>query len=658
MEGRIFGGRYRLQQEIGRGGMGSIWEARDQQFERRVAIKIITPEHRAAADLARALEHEARAIARLNHPHVVQVFDYGLEDGSPYIVMELLTGEDLESRLDRHERMPLPTAIKIVDQIAQALTAAHGAGIVHRDLKPGNVFLVRGVEEEWLKVLDFGVVSLLADAGDGTWSAGVAGTPGYMSPEQLRSARPDARCDVWALGVIAYRLLTGEMPFAGATLADLIVGICTDPFPPATERAPELPAAADAFFERALAKDPAQRFQTARELASAFAALATAGERGSVKVLVVDDEPDVASLLKQRFRHQIRQSIYQFLFAGDGEQGLAELRQHPDVDVILSDINMPGMDGLTFLGKIGELNPTARTVIVSAYSDTSNIRVAMNRGAFDFLVKPIDFQDLEVTIEKTYKHVAELRRKQRSDAENQTLRSLVSPSFLERLDAEGARAALAGRLAEGTVAVIDLRLAPGPELAPTVALEVEAFLRRINANLDVVVPEMRAHGGRVEQFFGELTVVSFTGDGHAERALTASMALRGQLAAIATRAGEAAPYVHNPTIAIDSGALIEGAVGSPTFGRIEYRISGQPVRTALELVRQAATGELLVTAAVQEAVPLRFGFEALGARSLPTSPQPIEVFRATGRLRVSATANVDEQGKTTFIARTSRVKPV
>lgn len=655
MEERIFGHRYRLQQEIGRGGMGCIWEAQDLQLERRVAIKIINPEQRAADELRRALEHEARAIARLNDPHVVQVFDYGIEDGSPYIVMELLTGEDLESRLERHERISLPAAIKLVDQIAQALSAAHGAGLVHRDLKPGNVFLVRGVEDEWIKVLDFGVVSLLADTGDGTGSPGVAGTPGYMSPEQLRAARPDARCDVWALGVIAYRLLTGEMPFVGEVLADLIVSICTDPIEWVTHKVPELPAAADVFFERALAKDPAQRFQTARELASAFAALATAGERGPVKVLVVDDEPDVASLLRQRFRRQIRQSVYQFLFAGDGEQGLAELRRHPDIDVILSDINMPGMDGLTFLGKIGELSPTARTVIVSAYSDTSNIRVAMNRGAFDFLVKPIDFQDLEVTIEKTYKHVADLRRKQRSDAENQTLRSLVSPSFLERLDAEGARAALVGRLIAGTVAVIELRMAPGPEPVPLAGLEGEALLRRVNANFDVLVPEMRAHGGRVEQFLGELAVVSFTGEDHAERALTASMALRMQLAAIATRAGETAPYVRNPTIALDSGSLIAGAVGSGTFGRLEYRISGQPVRVALELARQAATGELLATAAVKEAVSLRFGFEALGARSLPASAEPLEVFRATGRVRVSASPNVDEQGQT-VISRTARAQ--
>ena len=278
MEGRIFGGRYLLQQEIGRGGMGSIWEARDQQLERPVAIKIITEEHHAVAELRRALEHEARVIARLNDPHIVQIFDYGLEEGNPYIVMELLSGEDLESRLERHERVPVPTGIKIVDQIAQALTAAHGAGIVHRDLKPGNVFLVRGSEEERIKVLDFGLVALLAEAGDGPSGAGVAGTPGYMSPEQLRVARLDARCDVWALGVIAYRLLTGEMPFAGETLADLIVNICTDPFQRATERLPELPAVADAFFERALAKDPALRFQTARELAAAFSTLG-AGRR-------------------------------------------------------------------------------------------------------------------------------------------------------------------------------------------------------------------------------------------------------------------------------------------------------------------------------------------------------------------------------------------
>ena len=130
----------------------------------------------------------------------------------------------------------------------------------------------------------------------------------------------------------------------------------------------------------------------------------------TAEILVVDDEPDVELLVMQRFRQQIKKKLYEFVFASDGLNALDKLRKHDDIDVIMTDINMPGMDGLTFLSHIGEVNPHARTIVVSAYGDMGNIRTAMNRGAFDFVVKPIDFKDLEVTIEKTFKHVLELKK--------------------------------------------------------------------------------------------------------------------------------------------------------------------------------------------------------------------------------------------------------
>ncbi len=247
-----------------------------------------------------------------------------------------------------------------------------------------------------------------------TRAGGVVGTPHYMSPEQVRGSRAvDFRSDLWSLAVVAYRALTGPPPLRGGGLRRAAHPDLHRPRAPAVAHLRrELGPEVDRFFEQALARDPARRFASAREMAPALRRqrrAPAAAERAS-KILVVDDEPDVALLMKQRFRQQIRKGLFEFVFAGDGEAALEQLRLHPDIEIALTDINMPGMDGLTFLRRAGELNPLVKVVVVSAYSDMSNIREAMNRGAFDFLVKPIDFKDLEVTIDKTVKYAREVRR--------------------------------------------------------------------------------------------------------------------------------------------------------------------------------------------------------------------------------------------------------
>jgi eukaryotic-like serine/threonine-protein kinase len=386
MTERTIGGKYSLEREIGRGGMGAIWLAHDPQLRRRVALKLMRTDQTTSPSSRSRFEREAMAIAQIRNPHVVQVYDYGIDEGRPYIVMELLEGEDLDARLQRHTKLSIPAVLAVLSQAAKALSTAHAAGIIHRDLKPGNIFLARSEADESVKILDFGVASiattLAGEAGHATRVGTLLGTPHYMSPEQARGSKQlDHRSDLWSLGVVAYRALTGQHPFTSDSLGDLIVRICTDtPIAP-TKIAPELAPEVDQFFERALAKDPEQRFQSAREMAAAFAVVADAGRPDKPrKILVVDDEPDVALLIKQRFRQQIKKGIYDFVFAGDGEAALAELRRHGDIDVALTDINMPGMDGLTFLKHVGEVSPLCKVIMVSAYGDMGNIRQAMNRG--------------------------------------------------------------------------------------------------------------------------------------------------------------------------------------------------------------------------------------------------------------------------------------
>ncbi|MEO5727230.1 MAG: serine/threonine-protein kinase, partial [Byssovorax sp.] len=159
MIGRLIGGKYSLEREIGRGGMGSIWVALDTLLRRRVALKLMRPEMTSPTSRGR-FEREAMAVARIQHQHVIQIHDYGIDEEAPYIVMELLEGEDMESRIARHLRLPIAAVATLVTQTAKALGAAHLAGIVHRDLKPANIFLARGETEETVKILDFGVAAM------------------------------------------------------------------------------------------------------------------------------------------------------------------------------------------------------------------------------------------------------------------------------------------------------------------------------------------------------------------------------------------------------------------------------------------------------------------------------------------------------------------
>jgi serine/threonine protein kinase len=232
---------------------------------------------------------------------------------TPYIVRELLEGEDLEKRLERLGRLS-PTAVAaLLKPVARALTAAHAAGIVHRDLKPANLFLARVDDEEVVKVLDFGLARRMAPSQTSTGNPAdeqVAGTLRYMSPEQLRNDPAlDHRSDLWSLAVVTYRALTGQFPYPVEAVHGLLRGQFQPPSVPASRLVAELGLEVDAFFERGLSLDPARRFGSARELAAAFTALVEAKQpMRAAKILVVDDEPDVELMMRQRLRRRRRRS--------------------------------------------------------------------------------------------------------------------------------------------------------------------------------------------------------------------------------------------------------------------------------------------------------------------------------------------------------------
>ena len=266
--------RFRLLRLLGRGAMGSVWLARDLHLGARCAVKVMEAPARRSAEAAARFEQEARTQVGLQSPHVVRILDHGIWKGTPYIAMEYLQGETLWDRLRREHKLDPAATHRVVEQVARALTRAHGAGIVHRDLKPENIFLVRGSDGDLVKVLDFGVAKHAAAwrVSRATLPGLLVGTPAYMSPEQASGANEiDGRADLWSLAVVAYECLTGEAPFAAEGLWDLLMQIMFEPVPVPSAVAPELPPGFDAWWKRAMSRSPDARFQSARELADALA---------------------------------------------------------------------------------------------------------------------------------------------------------------------------------------------------------------------------------------------------------------------------------------------------------------------------------------------------------------------------------------------------
>src|SRR5262245_12688604 len=267
-------GHYRILERIGAGGMGEVYRASDTRLGRDVAVKILPAHVSESAGLQQRFEREARALAGLSHPNICALYDVGRQDGVDFLVMEFLQGESLAARLQRGPLAP-DQALRIATEIASALDAAHRRGIVHRDLKPGNVMLTKNAA----KLVDFGLAkasaSLIQDAsGDSaaptrgqplTAEGTILGTLDYMAPEQLEGREADSRSDLFSFGAILYQMLAGRAPFEGRSQAALIAAILSTEPRRISEIAPSTPPALERALRRCLAKDPDERWQSARD---------------------------------------------------------------------------------------------------------------------------------------------------------------------------------------------------------------------------------------------------------------------------------------------------------------------------------------------------------------------------------------------------------
>lgn len=275
--GEVLSGKYRIRRAIGTGAMGTIYEAENTSVGRRVAIKVLAPQYARHREALARFHQEARSAAGIQHPNIVDVFDMGeTAEGTPYIVMEYLEGEDLLAYVTRASPVSPDRAVSIVLQILAALEAAHGAGVVHRDVKPENVFLVnRGHGAEIVKVLDFGVSQFRDALEHGTnrltRHGSLVGTPSYMAPELARGSRlVDVRTDVYATGVVLYEMLSGRLPHPGDSYSEVLVSIVSSDPPSLATIAPSLSAGLVEVVERAMAREPSARFASAAELRTAL----------------------------------------------------------------------------------------------------------------------------------------------------------------------------------------------------------------------------------------------------------------------------------------------------------------------------------------------------------------------------------------------------
>lgn len=340
-------------------------------------------------------------------------------------------------------------------------------------------------------------------------------------------------------------------------------------------------------------------------------------------ILVVDDEADLEVLIKQKFRKKIRQNEYAFLFAENGQVALDTILKHPEVDIVLSDINMPQMDGLTLLSRLHDSSPLIKSVIVSAYGDMENIRTAMNRGAFDFITKPINFEDLNITMEKTIKHAQDIKETLKAIKENNILKMYVDENVLNFMNnREYESTIMANETIEATVVFIDIcgftKISENAKADTVVTL--------INSYFDEMVKEIMQHQGYIDKFIGDAIMAVFKGEYHLDRAIDTALAVCEKINNLPALEGNL-DYKPKVSIGIKSGEMISGNIGSVSLKRLDYTVIGDTVNTAARLQDAAKENQIIISEDCYQKVKESFKCERVGSITVKNKVNPLTIYQ-------------------------------
>jgi serine/threonine protein kinase/serine phosphatase RsbU (regulator of sigma subunit) len=403
-------GKYEIQRILGQGGFGAVYQGYDDSLDRKVAVKI--PKTASDQETVQSFLEEARHIARVSHPGIVTVFDVGIEDGFCYLVSDYLAGDDLNRWLKKHQ----PTwqeSVKIVAAVADALAAAHSRNVIHRDVKPANIIMTNRAEGTIPVLVDFGLS--VSDQSIPDPHRLPAGTPNYMSPEQFRGEadRIDGRTDIYSLGVVLYRMISGHLPFRADSVTDLCHQVLNDEPRPPRQSIHDLPRELERICLKTLSKNVADRYTTAGDMAAELRRMLKQQEneassadasgpkppaaRGkqSMKILIAEDHDVTRFKLKtdlEKWGHEVS-------VAADGQEAW-ELYQQSEYSIVITDWMMPHVDGLELVRRIrgSEASDYVYIIMLTAKSEMHDIVAGMGAGADDFLTKPFHRDELQVRV--------------------------------------------------------------------------------------------------------------------------------------------------------------------------------------------------------------------------------------------------------------------
>jgi len=398
--GTVLEDKFEIQYRVGRGAMGEVFLAKDVNLKRSVAVKALSARHRSDEVVGR-FRSEAESMAQVDHPNVVKIYSFGKHEGKPYFVMEFLDGESLAEYIDRRQVMQevvhLDEVIGLLSQVCRGLGAIHAKGIVHRDVKPANVMITTTYR---VALADFGLVGLITD--DESKEVAVYGTPVYIAPERFdsRPLLPELAhsCDIYALGVILYELLTGEAPFDHDDTMTLLGMHASAPVPSASKLRPDMPPAIDDVIRKAMAKDPEDRYESAEAFRRALldareTGLALGAVENEFIALVV--EPDAKAAVSTVRAVNMAHRGATVLTVMDGDTGLVFIREMRP-DLIILDADAPGLNALELCALLQEekLLLSAQVVVLSRRTDSLEVVYLKELGVTDVLQKPFSGPDL------------------------------------------------------------------------------------------------------------------------------------------------------------------------------------------------------------------------------------------------------------------------